>query len=268
MMPKQIAFLLAVFVVLCALFVVGERTFSTSFQQCIAAAGENTTAFGVTVDSYVRCTGRFVKTYEAAITALATIIIAAFTGTLWVATSRQAELTREALIADKRAFVFATGFNGFWERSPTGQYNWRFRPVWQNSGDTPTKDMRMHTSCELRNTPLPRDFDFDRAATQTGTGLLPPRATNMGGLAPMPPMAAITPQNLLDVQQGRQFLYLWGWVRYFDVFPNTKQHITRFCWMIVPIGDPFTYVPDDPQHTLRFDHIHNTEGNCADDECR
>jgi hypothetical protein len=28
------------------------------------------------------------------------------------------------------------------------------------------------------------------------------------------------------------------------------------------------YIPDDPQHTLRFDHIHYAEGNCADDECR
>jgi hypothetical protein len=90
----------------------------------------------------------------------------------------------------------------------------------------------------------------------------------MGGLAPTPPIAAVTSQNLWDVQQGRQFLYLWGWVRYFDVFPNTKQHITRFCWMVMPVGDPFTYVPNDPQHTLRFDNIHHTEGNCADDECR
>jgi hypothetical protein len=263
MMSKQIAFLLAIFVVLCALFVVAERTFSASFQHCIAA-GENSAAFGVSVDSYIRCTVRIVKGYEAAITALATIVIAAFTGTLWWATSKQAELTREALIADKRAFVFATGIYGFWEPSPTGQYNWRFRPLWQNGGETPTKNMTMHTSCELRNTPLPSGFDFGQA--QTGTGFLGPRATSMGSLAPT--MAAITPQNLRDVQQQRQFLYLWGWVRYFDVFPNTKEHITRFCWVVIPVGDPFTYVPNDPQHTLRFTTIHHTEGNCADDECR
>ena len=35
--------------------------------------------------------------------------------------------------------------------------------------------------------------------------------------------SAISPQNLLDVQQGRQFLYLSGWVRYFDVFPNARS---------------------------------------------
>jgi hypothetical protein len=267
MMSKQIAFLLAIFVVLCALFVIAERMFSPSFQQCVGAAEENPSAFGVIV-SYVRCTARILQSYEALITALATLVIAAFTGTLWWATRKQAELTREALIADKRAFVFATGIYSLWELSPIGEYNWRFRPIWQNSGDTPTKNMTMHTSCDLRNTPLPTGFDFDQGTTRTGTGLLGPRATSMGGLAPTPPIAAVTSQNLWDVQQGRQFLYLWGWVRYFDVFPNTKQHITRFCWMVMPVGDPFTYVPNDPQHTLRFDNIHHTEGNCADDECR
>jgi hypothetical protein len=266
MMSKQIAFLLAIFVVL-ALFVIAERTFSQSFQQCVGAAEANPSAYGLTV-SYVRCTVRTLQSYQAVITALATLVIAAFTGTLWWATRKQAELTREALIADKRAFVFATGILPLWELAPTGQYNWRFRPIWQNGGETPTKNMTMQTSCELRNTTLPSGFDFGRATTQTGTGFLGPRGTGTGSLAPNFSMAAITPQNLRDVQQQRQFLYLWGWVRYFDVFPNTKEHITRFCWLVMPVGDPFTYVPNDPQHTLTFTTIHHAEGNCADDECR
>src|SRR5262249_27307104 len=207
MMSKQIAFLLAIFVVLCALFVIAERTFSPSFQQCVGAAEENPSAYGVTV-SYAGCTARILQSYEALITALATIVIAAFTGTLWWATRKQAELTREALIADKRAFVFAVGIAPFWESPAIGQYNWRFRPIWQNSGDTPNKNLTMHTSCELRNTPLPSGFDFGRGTTQTGTGFLGPRGTGTGSLAPNFPMAAITPQNLRDVQQRTLFLYL------------------------------------------------------------
>jgi hypothetical protein len=122
-MSKQIAVLLAIFVVLCALFVVVERTFSPSFQQCIAAAEENPSAFGVTV-SYARCTVRILQSYEAVITAVATIVIAAFTGTLWWATSRQAQLTREAFIADKRAFVFASGLQPLYEPdTTTGHFN-------------------------------------------------------------------------------------------------------------------------------------------------
>jgi hypothetical protein len=58
------------------------------------------------------------------ISALATVVIAAFTITLWVATSRQAGLTREALIANKRAFVYAVNiFQSFDYDKATKLYN-------------------------------------------------------------------------------------------------------------------------------------------------
>jgi hypothetical protein len=46
-MSKQIAFLIAIFVAFCALLVFAERAFSTSFQQCVAAAEENPSALSV-----------------------------------------------------------------------------------------------------------------------------------------------------------------------------------------------------------------------------
>jgi hypothetical protein len=156
-------------------------------------------------------------------------------------------------------------------RHNKAQYNWRFRPIWQNSGDTPTRNMVMHVTCELRNTVLPSGFDFNYPTTQTGTGLLAPKSTSMGGIAPNYPVAAITPQDILDVQHRRKFLYLWGWVRYHDVFPDTPQHITRFCWLIVPTGNPLVYTPGQTPnlpHSLSFGNIHHSEGNCADEECR
>jgi hypothetical protein len=92
----------------------------------------------------------------------------------------------------------------------------------------------------------------------------------LGGLSPSPPENAISPQDITDVQSGKKFLYVWGWARYSDVFPNTKQHITRFCWMITPVGDPFAYIPGKipPEPGgLQFQSRHHDEGNCADDEC-
>jgi hypothetical protein len=183
---------------------------------------------------------------------------------------RQAKLTKEALIADKGAFVFAKGLNGFWERdSSNGQFNWRFRPLWENSGEAPTKNMIMHTACVLQDTELQRGFNFSHATTDIGTALLPPKTSNFGGIAPPAPGPAISPQDILDVQNGRKFLYLWGWARYNDVFPNTPRHITRFAWAIVPIGNPLIYDSDIPagQHgNLSFTNIWLVEGNSADDE--
>ena len=237
-----------------------EWGFAPSFQSCIG---------GSAVKAYVECSGAFLDQHGPAVTAVATIIIAAFTGTLWGATTRSNKLTRENLVADRRAFVFAFGLNGFWERDrTTGQYNWRFRPLWQNSGETPSRNLRIHTGCDLRDAPLPPGFNFNDGTP--GTGLISPKATLSGGLAPQHSEAAITPQNILDVQASRKFLYVWGWARYRDVFPGSKEHVTHFCWVITPVGDPLAYVPGAQPPApggLAFHTMHHTEGNCADEEC-
>src|SRR5215831_11678410 len=62
--------------------------------------------------------------------------------------------SREAFVADKRAFVFASGINSFYEHDKmTGNFNWRLSPVWQNSGDTPTQNLRLYTDCFFSNAP-------------------------------------------------------------------------------------------------------------------
>jgi hypothetical protein len=207
------------------------------------------------------------------ISALATVVIAAFTITLWVATSRQAELTREALIANKRAFVYATNiFQAFDQDKTTGLYNWRFRPILRNSGDTPTKDMTMFVTCEVRNSEIPIGYPFTHNLQQVARGTIAPRIDLHGGVAPLPPAAAITPQDIIDAQAGRKFIYVWGWIKYSDVFPKTPQHITRYCWRVDPIGDPLTFVPNTVGQpptpgTLSFNTIQHSEGNCIDEEC-
>lgn len=252
---------------------------SSSFQACIGQANSqnaqnkaekySSSVFFV-ARGYRDCLGNFADTNNAAITAVATLVIAVFTAILAVVTGRQARLTKETLIADKRAFVFATNISPNWFLDEARkQYCWRIRPEWRNSGETPTKHLRIYVDCELRNTPLPNGFDFARISSTPGNGLLPPNATMLGGAAPMQPVAPITPQDIVDVKAGRKYLYIWGWARYFDVFPKTPEHITRFCFQIHPIGDPFAFVPgQDVNHpdSLRFPYVLHIEGNSAEDE--
>jgi hypothetical protein len=207
------------------------------------------------------------------VTALATVVIAAFTITLWVATSRQAKLTREALIANKRAFVYAVNiFGSFSHDKTTGLYNWRFRPLLRNNGDTPTRNMTMFVTCEVRNSEIPIGYPFTHNLQQVARGTIAPRIDLYGGLTPPPTAAAITPQDIIDAQSARKFIYLWGWVKYCDVFPKTPEHITRYCWRVDPIGDPLKFVPNTVGQpptpgTLSFNTMHHTEGNCIDEEC-
>jgi hypothetical protein len=181
---------------------------------------------------------------------------------------RSGDIARDAMIAGERAFVFAVNVRGLFERNPaTKQYHWRFRPLWKNFGDTPTRDQRMHTRCEVRTTGLPAGFDFDYPTTEVGRGLLPPNSDGLGGQAPLLPHPGISPQDILDVQAGKKYIYLWGWIRYRDVFPNTPQRITRFCWMITVSGNPTTFDPTVDANSVGFSTVLHTEGNCADEEC-
>jgi hypothetical protein len=253
---------------------------SQTFQDCISG-GQNKTNNNATKDgvailstpgTYRDCLGSFVVVQNPAITALSTLVIAIFTIVLAGVTSRQAKLTKEALIADKAAFVFPSGYNQWWEVDAlTGLYNWRLRPRWRNSGDTAAKEVMIHTECEIRNTPFPAGHVFNRAVTNEPRGFLGPREENVGGLAPGSGQAAITAQDIVDAQAGRKFIYLWGWTRYNDVFPNTPRHMTTFCWIIHVQGDPLTYVPhtDGPvgaPGTLTFSWFQHPEGNSTEDE--
>lgn len=221
--------------------------------------------------------GAFADQNNGVITALATIAIAVFTLALVLVSNRQARLTKEAFVGDKRAFVFPIDLK--YDRSKdTGSdtYSWRFRPVWRNSGATPTMGLRIHTSCELLNSELPNSFRFDQAITNIGFGVvLPPMQEMLGGIAPASPRSPISTQDLIDVQAGKKFLYIWGWATYRDIFQGTAEHLTRFCWTVTCTGNPRSYNPGivlitsstELDEQFGFTYAQHTIGNCVDDEC-
>jgi len=85
-------------IILLAAFYLAERYLSPGFQACMEkhqaadanrTADDDITGRGISlVQNSIRCSGEFVETNSAAITALAAILVAAFTATLWIATGR------------------------------------------------------------------------------------------------------------------------------------------------------------------------------------
>src|SRR6185312_2043492 len=57
------------------------------------------------VSVYSGCVGIFIDKNNGPLTAIATIAVAAFTLVLWIATSRQARLTRESIALSNRTFI-------------------------------------------------------------------------------------------------------------------------------------------------------------------
>jgi hypothetical protein len=278
-MLKQTFLFVAFFLCTLAFVGVAEHLFSPIFAQCITDAAKNDnqsaaekhpSSFFVSIRTNIRCTGDFLNHNAPGISALATAVIAAFTYTLWIATRTQAKLTQETLVADHRAFIAAKDVFGLWERNTgTGEYCWRFRPIWENTGNTPTSQLLHYTEVELLDSELPRGFDFTTTTHSPGVGLFTPRSTTLGGLAPNFPRSAITPADIIDIKAGRKHLYLWGWASYKDIFPHTKEHITRFCWIVLFTGDPTKFTEGQNINvpgSLRVSTIHHFEGNGADDD--
>lgn len=128
----------------------------------------------------------------------------------------------------------------------------------------------MYTNCVVRDTQLPPRYDFPHQETEVASAFIHGKAGLQGSLAPRGgPDVAISPTRIRESQEGAKFIYLWGWMKYFDVFPDTPEHTTHFCWQIVVTGDALDYVPNTlgtppTPHTLLFASLQHTEGNYAD----
>jgi hypothetical protein len=57
-------------------------------------------------------------------------------------------------------------------------------------------------------------------------------------------------------------IYMWGWVTYDDVFPNTKRHLTEFCMKLLII------IMNPKDQTIRFGTGGCGIHNCDDETCK
>src|SRR5258708_28775684 len=140
-----------------------------------------------TIICWIFAIGKFLEEHDGAITAVSTIFIALFTIALWVSTKRlwkeskrtskiaygagrqakrSADIAERALIAGERAFIFAVGLNPYYFLDPiNGKYYWRFGPLWQNCGETPSINMTIHTELVHIASVLPIGFVLYHASS-------------------------------------------------------------------------------------------------------
>lgn len=176
---------------------------------------------------------------------------------------------RDALVADQRAFVFASGFTAMWQVDPGGdpmKSVVRFHPIWRNSGRSQTRRLRIITNGEVRDAkePIPMDVEPTVDFSKAGTGLLGPQTEKFGGAFPLAGMDIGTVKDILD---GKVLFYIWGECRYFDIFDAEREHRTKFCWVITVGGNPLIINPATNLPDVRWGNLTHGRGNCADEEC-
>ena len=132
--------------------------------------------------------------------------------------------------------------------------SWRISPIWENSGNTPTRRLMLNFACREFSEPIPKDFDFPYEAVPEPS-FIGPKAITLGS-------GVRLGADLIDklAEHGNHQLYVWGFADYDDVFENTARHRTEFCFRVEVTGSNSDGFP-----MLAFP-LHDKH-NGADHEC-
>jgi len=164
---SALIFLAAIFVSL-AIFLFGE-TFSSSFETCVnkETANESQQA-SKEYDSPIsiigirsRCTAGFIRSHNGEITALATLIMAAFTGTLWWAAAgqydlleKQIDLARDEFISSHRPKIIVHSVELAYDANEQGLMTLGAEITIFNIGGTSATITDFVGNIQIRETPL------------------------------------------------------------------------------------------------------------------
>lgn len=181
-----------------------------------------------------------------------------FTGWAAITASRQVRLSRQALVQTDRAFVYVSeGILGAVVNVKSDRVeSWSTGVRWKNSGNTPTKYLRLFIRLSVQAQPLADDFDFPVAEVPDVHVMIAPDGTIDSAVLPL------TLEQMDGVLAGTQYLYVWGWAEYDDVFVGTPRHRTEFCYRWTVGGN----VRDPKKVATRY-NIH-AQHNGADEECQ
>ena len=140
----------------------------------------------------------------------------------------QAWLMRETLIHSNRAYVHI----GLWDKHPTLDasghvLSWKINPRFENTGNTPTRNLQFVCMTIISNAQLPPGFRFETGDATPFRTLVGPKQYMLGG------------DVIINAQtySGAEFIYTYGWIEYDDVFYLTKRHRTEYCYRIFFYGN-------------------------------
>jgi hypothetical protein len=143
-----------------------------------------------------------------------------------------------------RAYIYNMGNSwSFVTIVESGIAYWRGSAVWQNLGNTPAKDVELQIWHYIQDSEMPIDFAFDKYEKPVRIVIAPQGSVNSSHVN-------VYYEEMIDVYEGRKYLYLWGWCRYNDIFEESPQRLTRFCYRVFVEDNP-RLPPSDTNH-IRF----------------
>jgi hypothetical protein len=181
-------------------------------------------------------------------------------------------INNSALVEVQRASVLYNGFavsqfnGGFTnltkpDQSVIGE-GIALAPTWFNAGGSATKNLRIFFGEPIESvTPIERPDMRIPPDTKYTPIVIGPKGSQNGI------QRAISMEKLKRLKTGQYHIYLWGDAYYNDVFPNTKEHVTKFCQEIG--GATFVLNTETKsEDLLSAIFVPCMVHNCIDDECK
>lgn len=111
--------------------------------------------------------------------------------------------------------------------------SWDFIPVWNNSGQTPTVSAVSMINFAF----VDGDVDVPALLEYADQGV-PGRSFNPPAAIMHGDSIKIEIEQAIRMRAGASRAFVWGWIDYNDVFPDTERHRTEFCFEIKVTGNP------------------------------
>ena len=174
-------------------------------------------------------------------------------------------ISRESLQSVQRAFVAVSPVPEI-QTANTGTDQLILFNFWMgNSGVTPTKKLSAHGNWLKRYDllPLPKDFQFP----DSGDGSQDSSVTVIGPKDKFPLSVGPIPRDFIERLYKREVrLFVYGWVKYNDVFENTPRHIVKFSYELVAVPGVVRLQSGQEGQGLQT-LVNGPRFNCYDEEC-
>jgi hypothetical protein len=169
-----------------------------------------------------------------------------------------ANTARDALVSVQRAFIVSSTRFIVLAADPSGMNSKgeEVDAMWENTGETQTRNLLMRSSWMRLQSKLPPDFSYPDFGEGPFREFLGKEADISGGKVVIPM------SDEEQIADGKLY-YMWGWATYSDIFPHTKLHITKFCWRITAER----IKREQGMEVLKTGTEFCPKNNCADEEC-
>ena len=187
------------------------------------------------------------------------------------------EIDRKALISAQRAFLVCDDLNSgrttVHDDSDAGfRVTWSFVMPCQNTGTTPANVVASATGTSILDAEPPEDQFIQTAVDRMRSVIGPKSVENMKGVAIKESSligqefspADVVNMRILPPLKFTKGHFIWGWVGYYDVFPNTPLRVTEFCRELTNLAIDRS---SQPLPRLYTEDAICERHNCADEYC-